>query len=45
MALIICPECGKKVSDLAKTCPDCGYPIASMNPAGTVTIKLCNGFR
>ena len=43
MALIICPECGKKVSDLAKTCPDCGYPIASMNPAGTVTIKLCNG--
>lgn len=29
MALIICPECGKQVSDRAATCPDCGCPIAS----------------
>ena len=43
MALITCPECGKKVSDLAKICPDCGYPISSLNPSGTVMIKLCNG--
>lgn len=28
MALINCPECGKEISDKAKTCPDCGYPIA-----------------
>lgn len=28
MALIKCPECGKEVSDSAKTCPNCGYPIA-----------------
>ena len=28
MALIICPECGKQVSDQAITCPGCGYPIA-----------------
>ena len=29
MALIKCPECGKEVSDKAKACPNCGYPIAS----------------
>lgn len=28
MALIDCPECGHKVSDLAKACPQCGYSIA-----------------
>ena len=27
MALIICPECGKEVSDQASVCPNCGYPI------------------
>lgn len=27
MALIACPECGKEVSDKAKMCPNCGYPI------------------
>lgn len=27
MALIQCPECGKKVSDKAPTCPNCGAPI------------------
>lgn len=27
MALIDCPECGKKVSDMAKACPSCGYPV------------------
>lgn len=27
MALIICPECGKEVSDKASICPNCGYPI------------------
>ena len=27
MALIHCPECGKEVSDQAKTCVGCGYPI------------------
>jgi hypothetical protein len=28
MALIDCPECGKQVSTAAKTCPNCGYPVA-----------------
>ena len=27
MALIKCPECGKEISDKAKSCPHCGFPI------------------
>ena len=27
MALIKCSECGKKISDKAKSCPNCGCPI------------------
>lgn len=27
MALMICPECTGKVSDMAYSCPHCGYPI------------------
>lgn len=27
MALIKCPECSSSVSDKAKDCPKCGYPI------------------
>lgn len=27
MALIICPECGKEISDKASTCPNCGNPM------------------
>ena len=27
MALIICPECGKLISDRAKECPQCGTSI------------------
>lgn len=30
MALINCPECGKQVSDKAKNCIHCGYPISEM---------------
>lgn len=26
MSLITCPECGNKVSDKAKSCPNCGMP-------------------
>lgn len=43
MALIKCEECGKDVSDKAKSCPNCGCPIVNLNPAGIVTIKMCNG--
>lgn len=27
MALIICPECGRDISDKAVSCPHCGYPL------------------
>ena len=27
MALINCPECGKEISDEAKSCPNCGKPL------------------
>ena len=30
MAIIMCPECGGKVSDKAKACPHCGYPIQEL---------------
>jgi hypothetical protein len=32
MALINCPECGKQVSTSAKSCPNCGYPVAEHVP-------------
>ncbi len=28
MTLISCPECGKDVSDMAPSCPCCGFPVA-----------------
>lgn len=28
MSLINCPECGGTVSDKAKSCPKCGYPLS-----------------
>lgn len=40
MAIIKCPECGKEVSDKAKSCPNCGCPIESITPNGTVRIKV-----
>ena len=27
MALVKCPECGKGISNKAKACPNCGYPL------------------
>lgn len=30
MALIVCPECGKEVSDKSQTCIHCGYPLINM---------------
>ncbi len=40
MAMIKCPECGKDVSDKAKSCPNCGCPIESLMPSGVVKIKF-----
>jgi len=30
MPLIECPDCGRKVSDRAKVCPDCACPVAEV---------------
>lgn len=30
MALIKCEECGKEISDKAKTCINCGYPVGEI---------------
>ncbi len=32
MALITCRECGKEISDMAESCPNCGYPMKSKPP-------------
>ena len=40
MALIKCPECGKEISDLAKICVHCGYPLkAPANPDAAETAE------
>lgn len=33
MALIVCPECLRQVSESAVSCPNCGYPIAPQQAA------------
>ena len=35
MALINCPECGNKVSELADRCPHCGAPVAMRTLIGS----------
>lgn len=48
MALIVCPECGMKVSSMAKNCVHCGYPISNTEqPESGSTLSnnlncLCN---
>lgn len=29
MSLILCEECGKEISDMARVCPHCGYPVSA----------------
>ena len=42
MALIICSDCGKDFSDLARACPHCGRPNAV--PAPPISISGSNNF-
>lgn len=39
MAIINCPECGKRISDKAKNCPQCGYPVASQQRTTRVPLQ------
>ena len=32
--LIACPECSGQVSDKAKACPHCGYPVKELGSGG-----------
>lgn len=49
MALIKCPECGREVSDKARSCPGCGHPFelfdfekyANVSRGKTKTCKKC----
>ena len=34
MAIMSCPECGRSISDKAQACPNCGYPLQSLQPSG-----------
>ena len=40
MALIICPECGKQISDQAPACIHCGYPIHNNETTSTKSVPL-----
>jgi hypothetical protein len=40
MALFNCPECERQVSDLALTCPNCGYPVNKLNTNHTIDKAL-----
>lgn len=40
MGLIKCPDCGRGVSDRAKTCINCGCPLEEMVTSGVVRIKI-----
>lgn len=40
MALIKCPECGKEVSDKAKSCIHCDCPLEELRTDGIVKIKM-----
>ena len=39
MALIKCPECGKEISDKAKACIHCGYPLDELSTTQSATIQ------
>lgn len=42
MSLIVCPECGEKISDKADICVHCGYPIKSLKNICVINGKECD---
>ena len=43
MSLIKCPECGKEISDIAESCPNCGYPIKrKLNSNSSIKLNEVN---
>lgn len=44
MTLIPCPECGRSISDQARSCPNCGHPLVA--PLGArLEVAWREGFR
>ena len=43
MSLINCPECGHQVSDRAKACPNCGFPIENIGNICLAGRLICYG--
>lgn len=39
MALITCPECNQQISSRARSCPACGYPLASALDKQVTSVK------
>ncbi len=39
MALIECPECGKKISEKANACPNCGNPMKRSKSEPKIEVK------
>lgn len=42
MALVKCPECGKEISDQAKSCPNCGFVISSLTEQPVESVNTDN---
>lgn len=45
MALINCPECNNLVSDMARMCPNCGFPISDKQEPAVGSVYLLSGNR
>lgn len=43
MSMIKCPECGKEISNQAKFCPNCGYPIPQFKKRESQTFDDIDG--
>ena len=43
MALVSCPECGKEISDTARSCPHCGYSATEKPANQTRRTPLIDG--
>lgn len=44
MSMMKCPECGKEISDSAKTCPNCGHPIKQKKSKLIIVLAVIMGF-
>lgn len=43
MSMIKCPECGKEISDSAKSCPNCGHPMKHKKSKIIIVIAIIMG--